>query len=202
MEGSVPATVKVSANDLNRIKAPSPILKVYTSKGIDVKIDRSEAYLRVPPNLPEQIELYLVTEEETYTLMLVPLPIPAQTILIKGGFPQKATPSEKELPYIEQIKLLLRSPVKGEIPSGYEVREIQDGKEICHYVECSLIPIQEYIGPRLKVSIYLLKNRASQARPFDEEAFGGTGIRAVMIERHRLEPNASTRLFRIEEIAP
>lgn len=202
MEGNAPATVKVSANDLNRIKAPSSILKVYTSKGIDVKIDRSEAYLRIPPNLPEQIELYLVTEDETYTLMLVPLPIPAQTIIIKTGFFQKAMPSEKELPYIEQIKLLLRSAVKGEIPSGYEAREIQEGNEMCPYIECSLIPIQEYIGPRLRVSIYLLKNLASQARPFDEEAFGRSGIRAVTVERHRLEPNASTRLFRIEEIAP
>lgn len=194
--------MKVSAQDLNRIEAPSQILTVYTSKGIDVKIDRSEAYLKVPAGFTGEIEFYLVTDEETYTLMLVPLPIPAQTITIKGKGGKPMAAAEKGLPYIEEIKRLLRATVRGDVPAGFEGKEIKEKNDLCPYVECALIPIQELAGQKFKGMVYLLTNTTSETRNYSEEVFSGKGIRAVAIERHRLGPGEVTRLFRVEEVLP
>jgi hypothetical protein len=200
VEGSAPATVKVSARDLNRITAPAPILKVYTSKAIDVKIDRSEAFIKIPPDTPDAIELYLVTEEKTYTLMLIPLPIPAQTIRISGVREAGLSSKERSLPYVEEIKELFRAAVSGETPPGYESTPLPEGSDLCPYVECSLIPLQQIAGSHLKAVIYFLKNPTSKLQAYQEESFSGKGIKAVSLERHQLEPGGSTRLFRVEVI--
>ena len=192
--------VKVSSRDLNRIVLPSKILKVYTSKSIEVKVEGHEAYIKVPPTVAGPIELYLLAEGETYTLMLLPAPVPAETIVIKAGAP--AHPGLESEAYIRQLKALLREIAGGSVPSGYEATLIAEGKEECPVKECSLVAVRHYAGMRLAIMEYRLSNPTKEPRTYKEQLFVRTGTRAVAIEQHRVEPGHATRLFVVEEVSP
>jgi hypothetical protein len=194
------AVVKVSSRDLNRIALPSKILKVYTSKPLDVKVEGSEAYVKVPPTVDGPVELYLLTEGATYTLMLVSAPVPAETILIKAG--PESIPAPESENYIREIKSLLRAVAGGRTPSGYDAVLIDQGAEECPVKECSLVAMRRYTGTRFIIHEYRLANPTKEPHTYDEGIFTRPGTRAVAIERHEVEPDGATRLFRIEEVAP
>ena len=200
VSGHDQTVVKVSNRDLNRIVLPSKILKVYTSKSIEVKVEGSEAYVKVPPAVMGPIELYLLAEGETYTLMLLPTPVPAETIVIKGSAP--ARPGLEADTYIRQIKALLRAIAGGAVPAGYDVSLIPDGKEACPVTECSLVAVRRYAGMRLAVIEYRLSNPTKEPRIYKEQLFVRPGARAVALEQHRVEPGGATRLLVVEEVGP
>jgi hypothetical protein len=198
--GPEQAVVKVSTQDLNRIVLPAKIVKVFTSKAIDVKVEGNEAYVKVPPTVASSIELYLLTEQGTYTLMLLPVPVPAETIVIKGkGEPPPARPAEG---YLKEIKSLLRDVANGVTPRGYEMTRISNGKEECPVMECSLVAVRRYTGRRLRIDEYLLTNPTEEAHTYDETLFVRPSTRALTLEAYQLEPGGATRLIRVEEGTP
>lgn len=198
--GPDPAVVKVSTSDLNRIVLPSKILKVYTSKAIDVKVEGSEAYVKVPSLITGPLELYLLTEEGTYTLLLVGAPVPAETVVIRGG--AKAPPDLESPDYIRQIKYLIRTAAGGATPPGYDATIIQDGKEVCPVKECSITVVRRLTGRNLMITEYLLTNPTKESRTYYEDIFSRPGVRAIAIEQHEVKPGGGTRLFRLDEVAP
>ncbi|MEW6682679.1 MAG: type-F conjugative transfer system secretin TraK [Nitrospirota bacterium] len=200
VSGHDAAVVKVSNRDLNRIALPSKVLKAYTSKPIDVKVEGRDVYVKVPATTAGPIELYLLTEEDTYTLMLVPVPTPAETVVIKAG--SDTGPSLEGEPYVRQIKSLLRAIASGAVPKGYDESPVTDAKEECTLAQCSLIPTRRYLGARLSVTEYRLANPDGEPRAYSEASFDQPGTRAVAIERQPIEPGGATRLFRVEEVAP
>lgn len=194
------AVVKVSNSDLNRIVLPSKILKAYTSKPLDVKVEGSEAYVKMPSMITAPVELYFVTEEGTYTLLLVASQTPAETVVIRGG---AKTPPDLESPdYIQQIKYLIRAVANGATPPGYDAMPISDGKEDCPVRECSLSAVRRLTGRNLVITEYLLTNPTKESRTYYEDLFPRHGVRAIAIEQHELKPGGTTRLFRIEEVSP
>ncbi len=200
VSGHDAAVVKVSSRDLNRIALPSKVIKAYTSKPIDVKVEGRDVYVKVPASVAGPIELYLLTEEDTYTLMLVPVPAPAETVVIKAG--SDTGPSLEGEPYVRQIKALLRAIASGVVPKGYDLIPIAESKEACTIAQCSLTPTRRYLGSRLSVTEYRLSNPGPAPRAYDESSFAQPGTRAVAIERQPIEAGGATRLFRVEEVAP
>jgi hypothetical protein len=198
--GPEQAVVKISSRDLNRIALPSKILKAYTSKPIEVKVEGSEAYVKVPATITGPVELYLLTEGETYSLMLVSAPIPAETVMIKEGARLHAGLESGD--YIRQIKSLFRDVANNVTPVGYDLALIVDGKEDCPVKECSLVAVRHYTGARFLVTEYRLANPTKEIRTYHEGLFTRTGIRAVAIEQHEMQPGGVTRLFLVEEVAP
>ncbi len=192
--------MKVSSRDLNRIAVPSRIVKVYTSKPIEVKVEGSEAYVKVPATVTGPVELYLLTEGETYSLMLVPAPIPAETVVIKAG--ASIRPGLESGDYIRQIKSLVRDVANNVTPAGYDVALIADRKEECPVKECSLVAVRRYIGGRFLITEYRLSNPTNEQQTYHEGLFTRTGTRAVAIEQHWVEPGGMTRLFWVEEGTP
>jgi hypothetical protein len=200
VSGHDAAVVKVSSRDLNRIALPSKVLKAYTSKPIDVRVEGRDVYVKVPPTVTGPIELYLRTEDETYTLMLVPVPTPAETVVIKAG--AGAGLSLEGEPYVRRIKALLRAIASGAAPMGYDESPVTDAKEECTLAQCSLTPLRRFIGSRLSVTEYRLSNRGGEPRTYSEASFDRPGTRAVAIERQPIEAGGATRLFRVEEVGP
>ena len=200
--------MKVSSRDLNRIAVPSRIVKVYTSKPIEVKVEGSEAYVKVPATVTGPVELYLLTEGETYSLMLVPAPIPAETVVIKAG--ASIRPGLESGDYIRQIKSLVRDVANNVTPAGYDVALIADGSSAlggsgggdCPVKECSLVAVRRYAGARFLITEYRLSNPTKEPRTYHEGLFTRTGTRAVAIEQHQVEPGGVTRLFWVEEGTP
>jgi hypothetical protein len=200
VKGHEPAIVKVSNQDLNRIVAPAKILKVYTSKSIDVKVEGTEAYLKVPSTVTGPVELYLLTEQQTYTLMLVPGPIPAETVVIQAD--GESVPPPQSASYIQEIKFLLRQVANGSAPPGFDVAYIEDGHEESPVKECSLIAVRKFAGKRFMIAEYRLMNSTEESQTYHEGLFVRQGTRAVAIEQHELEPGGITRVFRVEEVVP
>lgn len=200
VSGHDAAVVKVSNRDLNRIALPSKVLKAYTTKPIDVKVEGRDVYVKVPATVTGPIELYLLTEEDTYTLMLVPVPAPAETVVIKAG--PDTGPSLEGETYVRQIKALLRAIASGVVPKGYDGSTIAEGKEACTVSQCSLTSVRRYVGARLSVTEYRLTNPGTEPRTYGEASFDRPGTRAVAIERQPLEAGGATRLFRVEEVGP
>ena len=192
--------MKVSSRDLNRIALPSKILKAYTSKPIEVKVEGSAAYVKIPATVTGPVELYLLTEDGTYSLILVPAPIPAETVVIKAG--ASIHPGLESGDYIRQIKSLLRDIANNVTPSGYDVALIADGKEECPVKGCSLVAVRRYTGARFLITEYRLSNPTKESRTYHEGLFTRTGTRAVAIEQHQVEPGGVTRLFWVEEGTP
>jgi hypothetical protein len=198
--GPEQSVVKVSSRDLNRIALPSKILKAYTSKPIEVKVEGSEAYVKIPATVTGLVELYLLTEDETYSLMLVPAPIPAETVLIKAGASNH--PGLESGDYIRQIKSLFRDVANNLTPAGYDLALIAGGKEECPVKECSLVAVRRYTGARFLITEYRLSNPTNEQQTYHEGLFTRTGTRAVAIEQHEMQPGGVTRLFWVEEGTP
>ncbi|MFQ5779166.1 MAG: type-F conjugative transfer system secretin TraK [Nitrospiria bacterium] len=198
--GNEPNVVKVSNRDLNRFVLPHRVKKGFSNKPIAVTVEGKEAYVDIPSTIEGPVELHLLTEKETYTFMLIPAPIPAETIIIKTS--TKPPSPRRSGGYIRRVKLLIRRMANGTPPAGYDLSVVADPKEECPVEECSLIPLRRYAGRRFILTEYRLLNPTDLPRTYGEEIFIGTKTRAVAIEQHRLEPGRSTRLFRIEEVAP
>lgn len=194
--GDETATVRVSNRDLNRFVVPYRLRKGFSNKPIEVTVDGNEAYVNIPSTVEGPVELHLLTEKETYTLLLIPAPIPAETIVIRGG--REDVPAPNSGDYIRQIKSLIRAAANNTTPSGYDATLMADAKEECPVNECSLIAIRRYTGRELAVTEYRLSNPTKEQHVYREGFFARRGTRAVAIERHRLGPGEATRLFRIE----
>jgi len=194
--GNETAVVRVSNRDLNRFVAPFRLRKGFSNKPIEVTVDGNEAYVNIPSTIAGPVELHLLTERETYTLLLIPAPIPAETIVIRGGI--EPGPALKSGDYIRQIKSLIRAIANHAPPSGYDATLITDAREECPVNECSLIAIRRYTGRELAVTEYRLSNPTKEPRIYREALFARQGTRAIAIEAHHVGPGGVTRLFRVE----
>lgn len=197
--GNETATVRVSNRDLNRFVAPYKLRKGFSNKPIEVTVDGNEAYVNIPSTVEGPVELHLLTEKETYTLMLIPAPIPAETVVIRAGAESPPDPRRESESYLRQIKSLVRAVSNNTPPPGYDVAPVAEGREECPVNECSLIAVRRYTGKNLLITEYRLSNPTKEPRVYPEELFGRKGARAVSIEQHRLEPGGVTRLVRVEE---
>lgn len=176
--------------------APYRLRKGFSNKPIEVTVDGNEAYVNIPSTVEGPVELHLLTEKETYTLLLIPAPIPAETIVIRDG--REPGPALKSGDYIRQIKSLIRAAANHATPSGYDATLIADAREECSVNECSLIAVRRYAGRDLAVTEYRLSNPTKEPHVYRETLFARQGTRAVAIERHHLGPGEATRLFRVE----
>lgn len=193
------ATVRVSNRDLNRFVAPDRLRKGISNKPIEVTVDGNEAFVNIPPAVEGPVELHLLTEKETYTLMLIPAPIPAETIVIRGRSASLPDPRQEALPYLQRIKALIRTAANNTAPPGYDVTVVPDGEEDCPVNECSLIAVRRYTGREFVITEYRLSNPTKESRVYTETLFSQKESRAVAIERHHLDPGEATRLFRVKE---
>ncbi|WP_168062771.1 TraK domain-containing protein [Candidatus Manganitrophus noduliformans] len=194
--GNETAIVRVSNRDLNRFVAPHRLRKGFSNKPIEVTVDGNEAYVNIPPTIAGPVELHLLTERETYTLLLIPAPIPAETIVIRGGTELHPAPGSGD--YIRQIKSLIRAAANHVPLSGYDAILIADAREECPVNECSLIAVWRYTGRDLAVTEYRLSNPTKEPRVYRETLFARQGTRAIAIEAHHVGPGSATRLFRVE----
>lgn len=193
------ATVRVSNRDLNRFVAPDLLRKGISNKPIEVKVDGNEAFVNIPPTVEGPVELHLLTEKETYTLMLIPAPIPAETIVIRGRSASLPDARQEVLPYLRRIKALIRAAANNTAPPGFDVTIIPQGEEECPVNECSLIALRRYTGRDFVLTEYRLSNPTKESRVYAETLFAQRESRAVSIERHHLDPGEATRLFRVKE---
>lgn len=200
----------VSLKDLSRVHCASPITNVFYSKEkeIEIKTTGNDAYIKILPRKTtgseagEKIEygshpreLYVECSGETFSVVLVPKDLPAQTIVLKAPFAdvKKATVYEKSNPYDNTMMDLVKKTFVGDIPDGYEPLHV--GKEINNFKELSLVHLRSYIGAKYTVAEYIVDAKKSiniyeaMFIPYLKNPL------AISIVKTLLEPTETTRMF-------
>lgn len=165
--------VTVSLKDLSRIHCANSISNVFYSKEkeIEIKTVEKDAYIKILPRKTtggnsgnedkldygsHPREMYIECSGQTFSLVLVPKDIPAQTIVLKSLLANtaKASEFEKANPYEKTILELVKKGFLEEIPSGYEGRH--SGKLIKNFNEIDLILSKQYFGAKYIVEEYTI----------------------------------------------
>lgn len=163
--------------------------------------ERGQIYLRlVNPAQRDPLNLFVSDDSgRTYTLILTPADIPAETVMIKprGQGRQGALQWERTQPYIVTLKRLLLQMARDAIPDGYEV--VERGVTVPLWTESLFRLDREYRGGQLAGEVYTLTNTSGREMVMEEREFYRPGVTAVAIEKTVLAPAATTRVYVIRE---
>jgi conjugal transfer pilus assembly protein TraK len=202
---------------VSRIVSQTEIRNVVYSKekGIEIKVAGKEAYIKV---LPKEItnpdgtkkliypdaprELYVVCGDKTYSLILIPKDVPAETIILKNPAiniainKEKAGRFESSTPYINTILKLIKDVYLGDMPDGYRIEELN--QNMGRYKEVDVVLRRTYTGEAYKIKEYIIE--AKQDISLDETQFLSFSQHslAVSLVNPKLSKGQMTRLFVIE----
>ena len=189
--------------------------------------DKGEIYVRpVHTTATKPINLFISSAQATYTLLLRPADLPADTILIRDrslrpptiqgrGGPEGPAPS-----HLRSMKALLVAMAGERVPQDIRVEEIHRPVQL--WAEARMLLLRRFEGRDLIGEHYLLHNISAQPMVLAEQEFdrpddplgparrsdrGGPGsargrVVAVSIEQHNLLPGASTAVYVIRRSLP
>lgn len=200
----------VSLKDLSRIHCSTPITNIFYSKEkeVEIKSAGNDAYVKILPrktsggDAAEKIEygshpreLYVECAGETFSIVLVPKDLPAQTVVLKTPFAdvKKATQYEKSNPYDNTMLDLVKKAFVGDVPEGYE--PVHVGKEIKDFEELHFVHLRTYTGAKYSVHEFIIDAKKSISVyesmfiPFLNNPL------AISIVKTVLEPSETTRMF-------
>ncbi len=164
--------VVISLKDVSRIVCFTDISRVIYSKekNLEIKTVGKNAFVK---NLPKEYsdpltglvshdydsrpkEVYVVCGENTFSLLLIPKDIPANTIYLKSPYfgKEKAINYEKSNDYENMILKLIKSAYFEDIPEGYEIEDID--KLFKEYQEIRLLHRRNYKGMIFEVQEYIV----------------------------------------------
>ena len=132
--------VTVSNTDVNRIVSPEPIKDVVFSKekGLMVHFIGKNAFIKfvIKKNpdgtytyIQEPSEIYVVTQNAVYTIILYPKNTAGRTIRLSGGSLNKIKANERmfaQLPYEKKIVKIIKAVYKNNIPYSWDVTHPQN----------------------------------------------------------------------------
>ena len=205
--------VEISLKDVTRVVCFTNITRVIYSKekGMEIKTVDRNAFIK---NLPKEAvdpmtgriaidydsrpkEVYLVCGDKTFSLLLIPKDIPANTIYLKSSYveKEKAFSFEKSNDYENTILKLLKSAYSENVPDGYSVDNIE--KVLKEYQEIRLVHKRNYTGIMFEIQEYVVI--AKKELNINEitllEAISPKNPLAVSIVSPLLRPNEQSRVF-------
>lgn len=192
---------KVSTREMTRLAvAEGRIVDLWGASNLfEASKDESRGQVFVRLTNPAQrdpLNLFVTDDDgRTYTLILSPADIPADTVMIKprGQNRRAAMQWERAQPYTVTLKRLVVQMARDTIPDGYEV--VERGVIVPLWKETALRLDREYRGGTFSGEIYTLTNISTAELVMEEQEFYRTGVLAVAIERTVLAPGASSRIY-------
>lgn len=209
------ATARISLKETSRIKVDGlPIQDVFgsvyspdnTAGELMVAPDATSGELYVMPSAMaspgKPVNIFIKTEKATYTLLLTPVDIPAETIVLNDRQTKAAIHAETPLPadapdWLRQIKNMMLVLTGSAVPPGYVASVV--GKPVGLWQETRFFEIRRIAHRRLAGSVFDLTNISQSAMVLDEREFFDAGVVAVALDKSALAPNESTRIFVIRE---
>ena len=205
--------VEISLKDVTRVVCFTNITRVIYSKekGMEIKtVDRNAFIKNLPKEAVDPItgriaaeydsrpkEVYLVCGDKTFSLLLIPKDIPANTIYLKSSYveKEKAFSFEKSNDYENTILKLLKSAYSENVPEGYSVDNIETVFK--EYQEIRLVHKRNYTGIMFEIQEYIVI--AKKELNINEitllEAISPKNPLAVSIVSPLLRPNEQSRVF-------
>ena len=221
MQDGASATVQISRKDPTRLTvAGAPILEVIGGSvrseanpagvlGVSQSAEPGDAYVMLlGDSRPAATSIFVVTEHATYTLVLSPADVPADTVLIRDKRARSGSASvvsDPGRPYNRERSLfeLLRAIANDAPPPELTLEEVN--QPVTLWKEARFTHARRYTGhPRWTVDVYLLTNVSAANMVLDEREFVTPDVAAVALEQADLAPNQSTlvRVARVNEVKP
>ncbi|EKT4478448.1 type-F conjugative transfer system secretin TraK [Pseudomonas putida] len=208
--------IPISISQPNRIITPfgRPVVKTLSTATIDV----SQNVIYISPKDKNPVALYITEkgdESAAISLSLLPQKIPPMqanlvisTPLSEGvtgmegstAFTAKAKQFEQSQPYMDTIKIIMRSLALGEIPQGFSISKLHPGYAIpsCHLpgFEFDFSKAQLIKGHDYNAIVATVRNVSGRTLQFDEMACTHPLLAATAVwPKNVLEPGERTELY-------
>ncbi len=167
---------------------------------IVVEKDEARGQIFVKPlhEKTKPINLFISSEKSTYTLLLQPVDIPADTIVIREHHDrQSAVNIDRAGTRKAMIRKLMVAMASGIKPNDMDVNEVNH--DIRLWQETHFTLQQTYTSRTLIGEKYFLKNITNTPLVLEEQEFFKDGVMSVAIENQHLSAGASTRVFIVKE---
>jgi conjugal transfer pilus assembly protein TraK len=191
------AYAKISADDLTRLTINNGrIASWHVPKGklvIQKNAKSGELYVR-PLSREVPVSLFVTSERgSTYAITLMPVKMPAETILLNEARP-KAPPSIEHTGTRDTtIKDLMMAMAADHMPPDMEVRESSQSFSLWQGARLTLM--RAWLGASLMGERFDLTNTGKSSMRLVEQELFKPGVLAISIEKHELAPSESTRVF-------
>ena len=212
----VSLTAKVSLKEPTRIKVDGAAIgevfgNVWQEKSnpageviVETDPGKGELYVRpISASATKPINLFVSTTNATYTLLLQPVDMPAETIVLRdrtSRVPRGATRAGRAPAHVRALTTLLTA-MASDTPSA-DMRVEDTALEVRLWDTTRFTLLRRFETPELVGERYLLTNLGEVALPLESPWFSKEGVLAVAVEQAVLEPQASTNVFVLRATTP
>lgn len=202
----------IAKDKLNPIITPLANPKVLTVDEFESRVEGSVVYVTTSADTP--ISMFIADIDDpsraAISLQLTPENLPAPVeIRIEAplsnmsGNVSASSKSDAlfrhDSPYVEDIKSIMQSLGKQQIPQGFTLEEVTRDlhlASICHNINLNFIPGQLLSGHDSRIVIMVAQNNGVTASIFEEAYCAGENVMAVAAwPKVRLEPGERTEVF-------
>jgi conjugal transfer pilus assembly protein TraK len=194
---------KISQKELTRVTVERGRIKKVTGNAGEFLLEKDEekGQIYIRPTLDtatKPINLFVSTERATFTLLLQPVDLPAETIMIKDRAARSETARiERSSAYMRVIKNLLLAMASDTLPREMEIREM--AKQMNLWKEARFVLTRTYLGHAITGEKYVLTNVSGKSMVIAEQELYQAGVIAVSVENLNLRPDESSNVFVIRE---
>jgi len=205
----VSVAAKLSQREVTRIKVEGVAIgevfgDVFNDKAnpngeVIVETDpaKGELYLRpVSSAATKPINLFVSTAHATYTLLLQPVDMPADTIVLRDRTPRvtrSARDPSKAPNHVRALTALLVA-MASDTPSA-ETRVEDTAIDVGLWQDTRFTLLRRFEMPGLIGERYLLTNLGEKTLALESRWFNKEGVLGVAVEQSTLEPKASINVF-------
>ncbi|MBL8511841.1 MAG: type-F conjugative transfer system secretin TraK [Betaproteobacteria bacterium] len=208
VQDGITSMAQISAKEPTRIRVDgSPIIDVLgnvyhrdKNPGGEIIIEedktRGEIFVR-PAGLTQMakpINLFIMTGQATFTLLLHPVDVPADTIVLFDRSRRVAAPSvATSTANADAVRNLILAMASDRVPATIRVSEM--GAEIALRPDVRFTLQRRYEAQAMTGDRFLLTHVGREPIVLSEQAFWKEGVLAVAIDRPSLMPGDSTAVF-------
>jgi len=165
---------------------------------------KGELYVRpVSTSATKPINLFVSTTHATYTLLLQPVDMPADTIVLRdrtSRVARSAVSPGKAPTHVRALTGFLTA-MANDAPTA-DMRVEDTALDVRLWQGTRFTLLRRYESPGLIGERYLLTNLGEAALALESRWFGKEGVLGVAVEQATLEPQASTHVFVMRAAAP
>jgi conjugal transfer pilus assembly protein TraK len=171
---------------------------------VETDAAKGELYVRpVAAAATKPINLFVSTRHATYTLVLQPVDMPADTIVLRDRTPRltRSAIDQRRSPNHVRALTGLLVAMASDTPSA-ETRVEETAIEVGLWQDTRFTLLRRYETPGLVGERYLLTNLGDKALALESQWFRRNGVLGVAVEQAMLEPNATTNVFVLRAETP
>jgi len=202
--------VVIAKGKLNRIVTPYADPKVLTVDNVETKIDGSVVYIATDSETA--ISLFISDAESGSAASLQLLPRDMETPVeirieqdmsktngSEAASSRTDTFTRQDSPYVTEIKAMMQSMGKQQIPTGFTLEEVTNeirSLSVCHGTNLSFTAGQLLSGHDSRIVVMIAQNNGSTTHVFEEAYCATEDVMAVAAwPKVRLAPGEKTEVF-------